>query len=183
MLGINQFFYENRTRLLLVAAFIFISLLIIVDIVADLHEGLDLFHVILELIVFVIAIISAVSIFVHLLLEIASSRRLVAQLTSDLEKNRQQALAWKNENQALLEGLGISIDKQFEKWGLSSTEKEIGLFLLKGLSHKEVASLRGVSEATARQQAGAIYKKAGLTGRHDLAAFFLEDLALPVSQD
>jgi DNA-binding NarL/FixJ family response regulator len=36
-----------------------------------------------------------------------------------------------------------------------------------------------VSETTVRQQARAIYRKAGLSGRHDLAAFFLEDLLGP----
>ncbi len=39
--------------------------------------------------------------------------------------------------------------------------------------------LRGISEATTRQQARAVYRKAGVAGRNDLAAFFLEDLALP----
>ena len=38
------------------------------------------------------------------------------------------------------------------------------------------ATVRSVSVATARQQATAVYRKAGLGGRHDLAAFFLEDL-------
>jgi DNA-binding NarL/FixJ family response regulator len=55
----------------------------------------------------------------------------------------------------------------------------VALLLLKGLSHKEVAGLREVSETTVRQQARAIYRKAGLSGRHDLAAFFLEDLLGP----
>ncbi len=40
---------------------------------------------------------------------------------------------------------------------------------------------RDVTEATARQQARSVYRKAGLTGRHDLAAFFLEDLLLPIT--
>ncbi len=44
---------------------------------------------------------------------------------------------------------------------------------------KEVATARGVSERTARQQATAVYQKSGLSGRADLAAFFLEDLLLP----
>jgi hypothetical protein len=38
-----------------------------------------------------------------------------------------------------------------------------------------------IGETTARQQAGAIYRKAGLSGRHELAAFFLEDLLGPRS--
>jgi hypothetical protein len=39
--------------------------------------------------------------------------------------------------------------------------------------------VRSITEATARQQARGVYKKAGLSGRSDLAAFFLEDLLLP----
>ena len=39
--------------------------------------------------------------------------------------------------------------------------------------------MRSVAEATVRQQAAAIYKKAGVSGRHELSAFFLEDLLLP----
>jgi len=45
-----------------------------------------------------------------------------------------------------------------------------------GLSHKEIAAVRGVGENPVRQQARSLYKKAGLGGRHELAAFFLEDL-------
>ncbi len=175
--------FEGQFRKLLLIAFIFISLLAATDIIADLIEGTDLIHVILEIIVLIVAIIGAFSILIRLLQEAKENRRLVAKLTLDLEENKQQAIAWKEENQSLLEGLGVSINKQFEKWALTPSEKEIGLFLLKGLSHKEVAYIRGVSEATARQQAGAIYKKAGLSGRHDLAAFFLEDLALPVNTE
>ena len=56
------------------------------------------------------------------------------------------------------------------------------MLLLKGLSHKEIAAIRNVGEATVRQQAGSIYRKAGLEGRRDLAAFFLEDLLGPRSR-
>ena len=51
--------------------------------------------------------------------------------------------------------------------------------LLKGFSHKEIATLRQASERTIREQARAVYRKAGLSGRASLAAFFLEDLLLP----
>ena len=89
------------------------------------------------------------------------------------------AARWRKEARDLIAGLGAAIDEQFERWKLSPAEKEVGLLLLKGLSHKEVAEARSVTEATARQQARAVYKKARLSGRHDLAAFFLEDLMLP----
>ncbi len=54
--------------------------------------------------------------------------------------------------------------------------------MLKGLTHKEVAEVRATSETTIRQQALGVYRKAGLRNRSELAAFFLEDLLLPVAQ-
>jgi DNA-binding NarL/FixJ family response regulator len=53
------------------------------------------------------------------------------------------------------------------------------LFLLKGYGHKEIATLLGRSERTVRQHAVAVYRKSKLSGRAELAAFFLEDLLLP----
>jgi DNA-binding CsgD family transcriptional regulator len=100
----------------------------------------------------------------------------LAQRLSDEQRERER---WQGEARQLLEGLGSAIDQQFERWGLTRAEREVALLLLKGLSHKEVADVRGVSERTVRQQARALYKKAGLEGRADLAAYFLEDLLLP----
>ena len=80
----------------------------------------------------------------------------------------------------MMKGLAEALDQQFDRWRLSPAEKEVALLLLKGLSHKDIAEVRSVTAATARQQARSVYKKAGLSGRHDLAAFFLEDLMLPI---
>ncbi|MGH8595878.1 MAG: LuxR C-terminal-related transcriptional regulator, partial [Gammaproteobacteria bacterium] len=62
----------------------------------------------------------------------------------------------------------------------TEAEREVALLLLKGLSSKEIAAVRGVSERTVREQSRAIYSKAGLTGRAALSAFFLEDLLAPI---
>jgi DNA-binding CsgD family transcriptional regulator len=180
MLNIDEYLFESRFRLILLGAFIFIGLLAAIDIVADVREGTDLLHIIVEIIVLTLAILSACTIMLRLLQEAKDSRKLVKEIKMELQRNQKETAEWRNETQALLKGLGASINNQFERWGLSPSEKEVGLFLLKGLSHKEVAYIRGVSEATARQQARAIYKKAGLNGRHDLSAFFLEELALPI---
>ena len=107
------------------------------------------------------------------------AREELAGLRLELDRSREEGERWQAEARDLLAGLGELIDRQFERWGLSPAEKAVALLLLKGLSHKGVASVRGVSEATARQQATAVYRKAGLSGRHDLAAFFLEDLLAP----
>jgi len=54
--------------------------------------------------------------------------------------------------------------------------------VLKGHGHKEIAARTGRSERTVRQHAGAAYEKAGLGGRAELAAYFLEGVALPEPQ-
>jgi DNA-binding NarL/FixJ family response regulator len=65
---------------------------------------------------------------------------------------------------------------------LTPAEAQVGVLLLKGLSHKEAAEVRNTSERTVREQARSLYRKADLAGRSELAAFFLEDLLLPRRQ-
>ena len=91
-----------------------------------------------------------------------------------------EAQHWKKEAKDLLAGLGQAIDRQLILWDLTTAEKEISLLMLKGLSFKEIAQIREVSERTVRQQATIIYKKSGLASRSEFSAFFLEDLLLPV---
>lgn len=97
-----------------------------------------------------------------------------------LEGHREERDAWRQRAESLLRGLGEALDAQLSEWELTPTEKETALFVLKGFSHKEIATLTGRSEKTVRQHAGAVYRKSGLGGRAELSAFFLEDLFLPV---
>jgi len=106
-------------------------------------------------------------------------REHASDLAGKLADSRAEAAKWKLEASQLIGGLAAAIDLQLERWGLSPAEKEVALLLLKGLAHKEIAEVRRTNETTVRQQARAVYKKAGLEGRHDLAAFFLEDLLAP----
>ncbi len=80
------------------------------------------------------------------------------------------------ERSLILKGFGECIDAQLARWKLTQAEKEIALLLLKGLSHNEIAETRCTSERTVRQQSLNVYAKAGVKGRSDLAAFFLEDI-------
>jgi DNA-binding CsgD family transcriptional regulator len=114
--------------------------------------------------------------------EARESRKLAAELELHLVAARGEAERWKKEAAGALAGLSEAIDAQLERWNLTGSEKEVALLLLKGLSHREISTLRGTSEPTVRQQSRALYKKAGLAGRHELAAFFLEDLMLPGSK-
>ncbi|TVQ54728.1 MAG: LuxR family transcriptional regulator [Rhodobacteraceae bacterium] len=64
----------------------------------------------------------------------------------------------------------------FDAWRLTPAEREVALFLLKGLDIGEIARLRGAAEGTVRAQASRVYAKAGVSGRAGLLAFFVEDL-------
>ena len=68
------------------------------------------------------------------------------------------------------------LHKQFDAWGLSPSEKEIAILLLKGLSFGEISEARNTKEKTVRQQASALYKKTNVSGRHEFSAWFFEDM-------
>lgn len=156
-----------------------IAILIGADVVADYLSGTTLVHLLGELTATGLALAGVALLWRRM----AAARREVASLGRDLKAARQEAERWRGEAADVLHGLGIAIDRQFERWALTSAEREIALLLLKGLSHKEVSTVRDTTERTVRQQALAIYRKAGLSGRAELAAFFLEDLLLPARPD
>src|SRR5207237_989615 len=65
-----------------------------------------------------------------------------------------------------------------ERTRISKSEAitSVAHLMLKGLRLKDIAGARNTSDRTVRQQAQAIYRKAGLDGRTDLAAYFLESV-------
>jgi DNA-binding CsgD family transcriptional regulator len=98
------------------------------------------------------------------------------EATAQLESERD---AWRQRAEKLLRGLGEEIDAQLRRWKLTRAEREVAVLLLKGYGHKQIAALLDRSERTIRQHAVAVYRKSNLSGRAELAAFFLEDLLLP----
>ncbi|HEY8945974.1 MAG TPA: hypothetical protein VIM73_17015 [Polyangiaceae bacterium] len=173
---------EGRHLTGLLVAFTAVALLAGLDLWTDLSEGATLGHVLAEAGALSIGLLGSVVLAQRLRELVRSERAARDEVTALAERVRvteAEAAHWRQEAAELLQGLGAALDRQFERWALSPAEKEVALLLLKGLSHKELAEVRSITEATARQQARAVYKKSGLSGRHDLAAFFLEDLLLP----
>lgn len=160
---------DPRARPAGIALFAAIAGLITWDLWVDYGEGVAPQHVIVESLILVAALSGIVLLWRRL--DRATTGMAVAQATAE---------RWQREHRELLRGLGQAIAGQFDDWRLSNAEAEVGLLLLKGLSLKEIAGLRETSERTVREQARAIYRKAGLSGRSALAAFFLEDLLLPL---
>jgi len=105
----------------------------------------------------------------------AQGRRVLA-LGLDVAAAVREAERWKAEAGGALGRLRAAMDAQMARWNLTEAEHQIALLILKGLSHKEIADVRQTSERTVRQQALAVYRKSGLSGRHALSAFFLDDL-------
>ncbi|WP_186728763.1 tripartite tricarboxylate transporter substrate-binding protein [Sphingomonas panacisoli] len=95
--------------------------------------------------------------------------------SADLEK-RCGELAAKLQSNTITAGKLVKdgIDIDFSDWKLSGAECDVAWLMLRGLPLREVADVRGTSERTVRQQAQAIYRKAGLEGRSDLAGRVLE---------
>lgn len=143
--------------------------------------GMSLGEILLELIQPTLVVVIAVSV-VWLSGEVKRHHWEQQLLIRDLESTREAGLQWRTRMHDLIQGLSQGIADQFDHWGLTSAESEVGLLILKGLSYKEIALLRDVSEKTVRQQAHAIFQKGNLNGRAALSAFFLEDLLLPPKQ-
>lgn len=111
----------------------------------------------------------------------SDTERSLAKVRAALDTRQAERDHWKALARNALRGLGEAMDRQFDDWALTPAEKETAMFLLKGYSHKETASLTGRGERTVRQHAVSVYRKSGLAGRAELAAFFFEDMLLPTS--
>jgi DNA-binding CsgD family transcriptional regulator len=158
-----------------IAYFGAILLLVGADLLFDYKEGTNLFHLVVETLIFFLTIIG---LWVGWL-QYRAARVESRALKHDLQLAVEEASRWREESRALIDGLGEAIDLQFRRWKLTPAEAEVGVLLLKGLSHRDVAGVRSTSERTVREQARSLYRKASLAGRSELSAFFLEDLLVP----
>ncbi len=155
--------------------FVVITFFVGADMAADLAADMSLGHLGIEAVAVALCLAGVFATGMTLRRALARSRELHRHLEgtrADLDRARSEA-------DALRAGLGTALDDQFERWGLTSAQREVALLVLKGLSYKEVAELRTTAEHTVRNQALAIFRKAGLAGRAEMAAFFIEDLLMP----
>lgn len=166
---------NRHERIVIISILSIVAVMVAFDLFTDSKEGVMVWHVLVE---GGAGLAALLGIFYFM----KDSFNVKHKLTDSLNENiqlKKEALEWKIEAQKYIEGLSQSIDQQLSKWNLTAAEKEVALLLLKGLSLKEIAEIRNTTEKTARVQSIAIYSKSGLSGRSELAAFFLEDLLQP----
>lgn len=166
---------NNKEKKFFVLILSTILIMVIFDLISDYKEGTTSWHLITEGLMGLMAVIG-------LFIVLRNSIEVKQKLEDEREKFshfKVEAEQWRELSRNYVEGLSQAIDQQLTIWNLSSAEKEVAFLLLKGLSLKDIALIRKTTEKTARAQSTAIYSKSGLSGRSELAAFFLEDLLVP----
>jgi DNA-binding CsgD family transcriptional regulator len=159
-------------RLALAAVFGAVVVLGTADILLDVREQGATPHIVLEVVLVALALGSAVW--------LARGWRRAAievrRLGAEADRHRADQARWRADAARALAGLSAAIEAQFAAWGLTGAERATARGLLRGLSHRAIAEQDGRSERTVRQHAVAVYRKAGVAGRAELAAFFLSAL-------
>lgn len=169
--------HEDHEHLRVILAVALLSIIVggTIDLLMDQPEHWLSFHVIFETLMIAGALVMATTLW----LGWWRSAQSVDELRRSLEARRVERDAWRSSAEHALEGLARAIDQQFDAWALTPAERDVALLLLKGHSHKAIAKHTQRSPQTVRQHAATVYRKASLSGRAELAAFFLEDLMLP----
>ena len=162
-----------------IALLLFVTLLNVYDFYNDYQESE---HSPIHLVVEAMIIVLSLTGLSFLIQEIRQRRRetdkLSKQLTltrADLSNTRADLQVMNNKISQASQQYAEVIQEQLTAWDFTPSEKEVAFLLLKGLSFDEIAGVRDTKEKTVRQQATAIYRKSGLAGRHEFAAWFFED--------
>jgi len=162
--------YLDKTRLV-IGFLVLLAVINLVDIYSDMLEGSSWTHILEETIMVFIFIGIIGYLYQHLKTSSLSLEHARAELNNIKNLYEQQSESM----QQARKDYSKVIYQQFEQWKLTKSEQDVALLLLKGLSLKEVAAVREIKEKSVRQHASNIYSKANLTGRHELAAWFLDD--------
>lgn len=145
------------------------------DVITDISLGVPSWHIVEES---MIVLASAIG-FVFLVIEISRRTKHINHLKEELEKSDSQLKNISAEMKSARTQYSELIYQQFNDWKLTKSEQEVAMLLLKGLSFREISAVRDTKEKTVRQQASSIYEKANIEGRHEFAAWFLEDFIKP----
>jgi DNA-binding CsgD family transcriptional regulator len=169
--------HENHEHLRVILVVALMSIIVggSIDLMMDQPESWLSFHVVFETLMIAGALVMATTLW----LGWWRSAQSVDELRRYLDARSEERDAWRSSAEHALAGLSRAIDRQFDAWDLTPAEREIALLLLKGHSHKAIAKHTERSVQTVRQHAAVVYRKAKLSGRAELAAFFLADLMLP----
>lgn len=168
----------TRYRIALIATLAVVAVGAVIDVTLDAPQRWLSFHVLFELGIAALSL----GMMLYLTHRWRRTERSLVRATERIELGRIERDEWRRRARTALAGLASAIDQQLQEWQLTPAERDVAFGLLKGFSHKRIAALSERSERTIRQHAIAVYQKAGVSGRAELAAFFLDGL-LPAAPD
>lgn len=141
------------------------------DVLTDISLGVPVWHVFSESLIVLVSGVGALFLIKDIYARTSDIARLKQELLISDDKFRNITDEMKNARHEY----SAVIHSQFKQWLLTPSEQDVAMLLLKGLSFKEISGVRNTKEKTVRQQASVIYSKANVEGRHEFAAWFLED--------
>jgi len=159
-----------RDKLILIIFLIIMSLNFI-DVLTDISLGIPSWHIFSEMFIVIVSGVGAL----FLMKEIRAKRVDISILKQALLISDDKFKNVSDEMKEARHEYSAVIHSQFKQWSLTPSEQNVAMLLLKGLSFKEISGVRNTKEKTVRQQASVIYSKANVEGRHEFAAWFLED--------
>lgn len=163
---------KKNKLVIIIVALALITLANIFDIASDLSESVTAVHLMEE----ALAMLFSLSLMVYLIIQVRKQSEELDGLKRQIEQSQELLDKQSSELKNARTEYSQLIKQQFEEWQFTRSETETAYLLLKGLSFKEIAEVRDIKEKTVRQQASNLYAKAGLPGRHALAAWFFEEL-------
>ncbi|MDV4146124.1 helix-turn-helix transcriptional regulator [Shimia sp. FJ5] len=157
---------KDRTLKLVTLFLVSSVIFFLFDVASDIYDrviantgtnALDLIHLAFE-------IFSAVALLVAIKILVQRMLWLSAQ-------NKEKA-----ESLKFLRGeMDAYVREKFEGWALSPAERDIAMFMLKGLSISEIAVARSTAEGTVKAQTSSIFRKTGVTSRMELMSVFMDE--------
>jgi DNA-binding CsgD family transcriptional regulator len=173
--GVKDDLPNPRQQLVLAGVFLVMMAGAAVDLAFDRPRSWWSAHVVFELCLIAVSLGLAA----YLWWSWYRTTRSLAETRLALDKHEAERDAWQASARGVLDGLAAAIERQLAAWDLTAAERDVALYLLRGMSHKQIAAATDRSERTVRQHAIAVYRKSRLDGRAELAAYFLSGLPSP----
>ncbi len=156
---------------IIAACLLLIMVLNTLDVITDISLKVPLWHILEEALI----VLFSGSLAGYLIWDMRRTTKALNSLSSSLSEAEANVKKITEQFKEIRHQYSEVIQQQFKDWGLSQSEQEVAMLMLKGMNFNEIATIRDTKEKTARQQASSIYAKSGLQGRHELSAWFIED--------
>lgn len=158
------------------AYFLCILLLAAFDIWFDFQHGIPFRYLIFEGLVFFLALVGF-NFFLQRFLDGSKQQKVrLSSLQKEVDRKDQQLGDLSKKLKSFKEAFAEDVENTFREWEFTKAETQVAGLLLKGLSIKEIATIRNANENTVRSQCTSIYRKSKLANRSQLSSYFFDDL-------